>query len=84
MRLLILLCALLASCGGGAIVHTPVEVKVPVAVKCKVSKPVAPSNPYKGVSDTSLYSTTVLLIKENVDYILYSKKLEAALEACSE
>lgn len=66
------------------IVEVPVEVKVPVPVRCKVKKPVPPASITDAEIPPGFFDRGVALIKEGNDFRLYSKELEAALSACAD
>lgn len=60
------------------------EVKVPVAVRCKVGKPPPLEEVPSLSTTTSLYERSVLLIKELEAHRARSKELEAALTECAD
>lgn len=77
---------LLAGCGlcPTKVVKEPVEVLVPVPVKCKSKRPAAPEPLDLKTLPGGIYDRAVALIKEGNDYRLYSKELEVALSKCSD
>lgn len=60
------------------------EVKVPVAIKCKVDFPSRPITDLKSVMPLGLYEKGVFIIKEDQAYREYAALLEAALKSCAD
>lgn len=87
MRMLVLMvCAFLGACQTCqplTVVETQ-EVKVPVAIKCKVKRPMKPQGIDPAILQADTYDKVVAIMRENVDLLAYSKELNAALDACSE
>lgn len=85
----IMLCCLVVLLWGCAevperVVTVPVEVKVPVSVRCAVKYPTKPPKLVVGALGPSLVVRVVALLQENDAYRAYSKELEAALTACAD
>lgn len=77
---------LVAGCGlcPTKVIKEPVEVLVPVTVKCKSKRPEAPVPVDLGTLPVGVYDRAMALIREGNDYRLYSKELEVALAKCSD
>lgn len=74
----------LSGCSTAPTTLTPIEVQVPVPVRCKVEFPTKPvsigeDNPTDGV-----YNRGKRILSECVDYRLYARSLEALLRACAD
>ena len=66
-------------------VEIPVEVKVPVAIKCKLTMPEAPTiNIGRMEVPTELDAMGILLMRENEENRRYAKELKAILGKCAE
>lgn len=86
MRFLLILCCLIAGCATcepRTVIETQ-EVKVPIAIKCKVKRP----DPPKYITDqpipAGLYNQVTAIMKENIELLAYTHALSVALDACSD
>lgn len=66
-------------------ITVPVEVKVPIAIKCKIENPKPPEVDIgKLAIPKSLDEMGILLMRENEENRRYANELKAALDQCSE
>lgn len=67
-------------------VEVPVEVKVPVAIKCTVAYPEAPKTDIGKLDNAprDVELMGVLLMQEHEEYRRYAKELQIILTQCSE
>jgi hypothetical protein len=81
MKLLMILPVLLLTACASVATVTPVEVKVPVMVPCKVAAPVQPVTTY-APPYTTVFSAVQALLADRELMIAYELELSAALAAC--
>lgn len=65
--------------------YTPVEVKVPVPVGCKIKVPARPTLALSALTDSHRYDETIRAYVETVVQLEgYAKELETALKGCND
>lgn len=84
MRAFIIFLLLLAGCSSQPTLFTPQEVSIPIPVRCKITFPEKPTSISEDKPVEGVYNRGLRILKESVDYRLYSRKLEALLMACAD